>query len=334
MDEREARRLVAEAGRMFRKEGLVARTWGNMSCRIDESTFAITPSGLGYESMTEDDVVLFHMADGTWSGTRKPSSEKGVHIAAYRQFPDVGFVAHTHQPFASALGLAGFDALSLAEEEHVALGGVACAHYGLPGSKRITANVSAALSTGAHAVLMAQHGALIAGKDLNDAFSRAKLLEAVCRRACKGQPGGSVLGEEGLNTLAKQLAGSFPCIGYTGAPAVQEAAKAEKPFFAQLDDMAQMIGPELLCVRMEPRAVLAALKKHSAVLVYDKNGGAGALCRADSTGDCEALKLLVEKACVGFLHTRALGVSAKLSALHAMLMHMVYKTKYAKQIGG
>ena len=87
-------------------------------------------------------------------------------------------------------------------------------------------------------------------------------------------------------------------------------------------------------IAFDPRAVLAALKKHSAVLVYDKNGGAGALCRADSTGDCEALKLLVEKACVGFLHTRALGVSAKLSALHAMLMHMVYKTKYAKQIGG
>lgn len=320
---------------MFQKEGLVARTWGNMSCRIDENTFAITPSGLGYESMTEDDVVLFHMADGTWSGTRKPSSEKGVHIAAYRQFPDVGFVAHTHQTFASALGIAGFDALSLAEEENVALGGVARARYGLPGSKRITANVSAALSTGAHAVLMAQHGALIAGKDLTDAFSRAKLLEAVCRRACKGQPGGGpVLGEEGLNTIAKQLAGSFPCIGYTAARAVQEAAKAEKPFSAQLDDMAQMIGPELFCVRMEPRAVLAALKKHSAVLVYDKSAGAGALCRADSAVDCEALKLLVEKACVGFLHTRALGALAKLSPLHAMLMHMVYKTKYSKQIGG
>ncbi len=334
MDEQAAKRLVAEAGRMFLSEGLVARTWGNMSCRIDQNTFAITPSGLSYENMTADDVVIFDMNDGTWRGSRKPSSEKGVHIAAYRQFPDAGFVAHTHQTYASALGLAGFDALSLTDEENAALGGAALARYGLPGSKRITANVSAALQTGAHAVLMAQHGALVAGEDLNNAFSRAKLLEAVCRRACKGQPEETPCGEEKLKALVSELKGGFPCVGYTAAPAVREAAKAGKPFSAQLDDMAQMIGRKLYCVETAPKAALEALKKHPAVLVCEEGMGVGALYRANDASDCEALKLLIEKASVAFLHTRALSQKAKLSPLHAMLMRMVYQKKYAKKIGG
>ncbi|HWS28985.1 MAG TPA: class II aldolase/adducin family protein [Clostridia bacterium] len=332
MNEREARQAVAEAGRILLREGLVARTWGNMSCRIDETTFAITPSGLGYESMTADDVVVYNMSDKTWRGTRKPSSEKGVHIAAYKQFPDAGFVVHTHQTYASALGLAGFDFLSPTAEENAVLGGTALAEYGLPGSKRLWANVTAALSTGAHAVLMAQHGALIAGYDQKDACERARILEAVCRRACKGQPAAKA-GEKQAEKLIKLVTGASGCfthIGCTAAPPVCEAASTVCFLRAQLDDMAQMIGPKLVVADAEPEAVINALKTRSAVLVK----GLGAICRADTEGDCEALKLLTEKACVSYLHTRALKVSVALSPLDAMLMRVVYKNKYSKKIGG
>ncbi|MCE5235610.1 MAG: class II aldolase/adducin family protein [Clostridiaceae bacterium] len=329
MNEFEAKTAVAEAGRILLHEGLVARTWGNMSCRIDETTFAITPSGLGYEGMTADDVVVYDMADDSWRGSRKPSSEKGVHIAAYKRFADACFVIHTHQAYASALGLAGFEALSPTEEENAALGGIALSAYGLPGSKRLWANVEEALSTGAHVVLMAQHGALIAGYDQSDACERARLLEVVCKRACKGQ---SAEGEapERLLRLVSRVSGYFPHVAYTAAPPAREAAARIGTFRAQLDDMAQMIGPRLVAVAAEPEAIIKALKSRGAVLVK----GLGAVCRADEPGDCEALKLLVEKACVACLHTRALGVKRPLSALDARVMRVIYMRKYSKKIRG
>lgn len=330
MNEREARQAVADAGRMLLQEKLVARTWGNVSCRTGAQSFAITPSGLCYEGMTVDDVVLYDMAAGSWTGSRKPSSERGVHAAAYARFPEAGFVIHTHQTYASALGLAGFDAGSLAEGEKAALGGIARAKYGLPGTKRLRTNVTAALASGAHVVLMSQHGALIVGKDQAEAFERAKLLETICKAACRGQPEKAESGSKKLASLTERIRGVYPYIAYTAAPAVRETANLETPFRAQLDDMAQMIGPRLVKADTDESKIRKALKTHNAVLV----SGLGAVCGAETEGDCEALRVLVEKACVSFLHTRALHVSAALSPIDAWLMRLVYQKKYSKKIGG
>ncbi len=331
MDEREARQAVADAGRILLKEGLVARTWGNMSCRINDTTFAITPSGLSYESMTADDVVVYNMQDETWRGSHKPSSEKGVHIAAYRQFRDAGFVVHTHQTYASALGLSGFDALSPTTKENDILGGIALAKYGLPGTKHLCSNVTTALSKGAHAVVMAQHGALIAGRDQKDACDRARILEEVCKRACRGQPEpGELYHEQEILKIVSRVSEFYPYVGFTVAPPVCEVAATAHSFRAQLDDMAQMIGAKFRVIDAEPELILNALKACSAVLIKDL----GAICRADTKGDVAALKLLTEKACVCFLHTRALKANIALSPLDAMLMRMIYKNKYSKKIGG
>ncbi len=329
MNQHDAKQSVADAGRMLLRERLVARTWGNVSCRTGVQSFVITPSGLAYEGMTAEDVVAYNMADGTWAGTRKPSSEKGVHAAAYTQFPDAGFVIHTHQTYASALGLAGFQALVLTKEQEEALGGITLAKYGLPSTKALKNNVTAALATGAHVVLMAQHGAVIVGRDQTEAFERSKLLEAVCRAACKGLPAEGDANNTSLAALASHAALSFSHTAYTAAPAVRETASTVKFFRAQLDDMAQMIGPKLITVSADGEAVANALKKHDAVLVK----GLGAVCRAESEADCDALCLLAEKACVSFLHTNALGVAATLSKLDTLLMRTIYLTKYSKKSG-
>ena len=117
MEEQMARRLVAEEGKKLQQAGLVARTWGNISCRIDENHFVITPSGLDYETMTARDLVLMDIRNGVCCGAHKPSSEKGVHLAAYQTFPEVGYVIHTHQTYATAIGLCGFEQLAMTEEE-------------------------------------------------------------------------------------------------------------------------------------------------------------------------------------------------------------------------
>jgi L-fuculose-phosphate aldolase len=138
------------------------------------------------------------------------------------------------------------------------------------------------------------------------------------------------LGDEAKAAELQKLAsGAFSHVAVTTEPAVVHTANSANMIRAQLDDMAQMIGPKLFCVNPEPEAVLKVLRRNSAVLVK----GVGALCRADTRGDCEAQPILIEKACTGFLHTRALGVNVALSSLDALLMRTVYQMKYAKKAG-
>ena len=329
MTEQEARQSVADAGRLLLSEKLVARTWGNISCRTGETAFVITPSGLSYEGMQADDVVLYDMCTETWQGTRKPSSERPIHEAAYRQFPEAGFVIHTHQTYASALGLAGFDPQVVSTADWEALGGVAQARYGLPSTGRLHRNVAAALATGAHTVLMAQHGALIVGRNLAETLERSKRLEAVCRGLYRGKECTACGDEATAQRLLQEVWKAYPNASAVTAPAVVETANTVRALHAQLDDMAQMIGTRMPSVAASSAAVLRALRKRDVVLVR----GVGAICRADTPGDCHALQVLVEKACVGYLHTRALGVKATLSLADTLLMRLVYLTKYSKKAG-
>ena len=127
---------------------------------------------MDYEKLTADDLVLCDRVRGTFEGQNRPSSERGVHAIAYELFPEVGFVIHTHQVYATALGLAGFQRGSFTGDERVRLGGVAVAEYGLSGSKKLQAGVRAAMETGAHTVFMPHHGALICGRDHEEAMSK------------------------------------------------------------------------------------------------------------------------------------------------------------------
>ena len=86
--EEEARRIVIEAGHRLLESKLVARTWGNISARISETEFVITPSGRAYETLGEEDLVTVK-TDGLYEGDIKPSSERGVHADAYALRNDV-----------------------------------------------------------------------------------------------------------------------------------------------------------------------------------------------------------------------------------------------------
>ena len=86
MEEQMARRLVAAEGKKLQQAGLVARTWGNISCRIDENHFVITPSGLDYETMTARDLVLMDIRNGVCCGAHKPS-RWGMSFTPIRPMP-------------------------------------------------------------------------------------------------------------------------------------------------------------------------------------------------------------------------------------------------------
>ena len=174
--EAQARELVARAGHMLQERGLVARTWGNISARISETRFVITPSGLAYEDLRPEQLALYDLSDGSWQGPCKPSSEKGIHADAYRLRSDISFVIHTHQDMASICGIKG-EALDLAGA--VPAGPVPCAAYGLPSTKKLRQAVAKALKLNpqTQTVLLRRHGVLCVGGDMEEAFSLAAKLE-------------------------------------------------------------------------------------------------------------------------------------------------------------
>ena len=179
MDINTAKQLVIDAGLNLVKCGLIARTWGNVSCRIDENSFVITPSGIAYENLTPEKIVLVNIADCSWTGDVKPSSEKKVHASVYSLRPDANFVIHTHQTYASAVGAVGCDINYMSDEGAQIIGpGVTIAAYGLPGTKKLNNGVREALKRSpSNAVIMAHHGAVCFGSSYDEAFKVAEQLE-------------------------------------------------------------------------------------------------------------------------------------------------------------
>ena len=330
MEENKARKLLVDTGKKLLETGLVARTWGNISCRLDEDNIVITPSGLDYTKTNEEDIVKLNISTGEWQGIHKPSGEKKIHIAAYQQFPDVNFVIHTHQTYASAIGLAGYEQLDITAEERETLGGVMRASYGLPGTKKLTEAVKVALQDGAKVVLMANHGVLICGSSQDETMDKAMLLEEICKRNTKGNfEVAQYEVTEKVEKLLCDLKEKFVYAALVQTPAVLSCVNEGKPIYAQVDDMAQMIGRKIPVTTNETEQVAKALEKVNAVLV----SGIGAVVRSESQDDTTALELLVDKAAICSIHTAACNVKARIGIIDAALMKLVYKMKYSKQKG-
>lgn len=182
MTTEEARQTVVLAGRKLLESGLVTRTWGNVSCRISDTSFVITPSGRDYLSLKPEELVEVSLFDLSYSGNIRPSSETGVHAEVYRRHPEIKFVIHTHQDYASAASVLDLDSIPV-PGDYPALGSeVACAAYGSPGTRKLGRNVAEALArTKGKAVIMKNHGALCFGRSCDETFRTAQELEKACR---------------------------------------------------------------------------------------------------------------------------------------------------------
>ena len=338
MNNMDKRREIIDTGIGLLEEKLVARTWGNISARIDADNYLITPSGLDYTSMREEDIVSVNIKTGEYTGINRPSGEKGVHSAAYEVFDDVNFVVHTHQTYATAVSLAGFDSLEatagspagsdsfdITEEEIEKLGGIALAEYGLPGTKEITNACKSALLTGAHTVLMIHHGVLVLGKDKEEAMKRVKLLESICERNVK-----RVIKDNTLNNYLKALGtcpednSSYRYCEVLTDKALIALSNSETEIFSQLDDVSQMIGTRIVTVDSLDKALKLS---DNAVLIK----GVGALIKAENKDDLEALKVLMNKMAIVKLYTKAKNVKAEISIEESDFMHYDYVTRYSKQ---
>jgi len=104
----ELKKLVYEANMELPRHGLVTFTWGNVSAIDRESgLFVIKPSGVEYDAMTPDDMVVMDLNGNRVEGRYKPSSDTETHLELYKAFPEIGGIVHTHSPWATSWAQAG-----------------------------------------------------------------------------------------------------------------------------------------------------------------------------------------------------------------------------------
>lgn len=104
----ELKKQVYEANMELPRRGLVTYTWGNVS-GIDREAglFVIKPSGVDYDVLTPDDMVVIDLEGNRVEGKYKPSSDTATHLELYKAFPELGGVVHTHSPWATSWAQTG-----------------------------------------------------------------------------------------------------------------------------------------------------------------------------------------------------------------------------------
>ncbi len=337
MERNEAKNLVIKAGLELVRSGLIARTWGNVSCRIDEKTFAVTPSGREYTSLTTEDIVEVSISDLSYSGDIKPSVEKGIHAAVYQLRPEINFVIHTHQENASALSAIGLDGFEPSSEFSELGKMVICAKYALPGTKALCQNVTEALKiSSGNGMILKHHGTLCIGKSYEDTFRAAHQLETASGLFINDN-GGEIQTEapdqvQPLYEETKAILSAWQSSGKEGHLLINTDLDVVRfsrlgiPLKPLLDDFAQIVGTKIKTVENDPDQIFSALKSVSAVLVKDL----GAVCLGKDETEAEAVRMIVRKNCKSYFASSAFGAPSYISPLECILMRRMYLNKYSK----
>jgi L-fuculose-phosphate aldolase len=156
---------------------LVQGTAGNLGARLPDGNAVLTPSSLDYLDMTLDDLVVCDLDGNVLEGTRGPTSEKALHLAALRQHDNIGATMHCHAKFATMFALTRTPIPAVIEEFDVFVGGdVEVADYKTTGTQELADEVASRVGEKA-AVLMANHGLFAVGKTPKDVLHIAGLVE-------------------------------------------------------------------------------------------------------------------------------------------------------------
>lgn len=190
---------VYEANMLLPKHGLVTFTWGNVSA-IDRASglFVIKPSGVEYDKMTPDDMVVMDLSGNRVEGKLKPSSDTRTHLELYKKYDGIGGIVHTHSPEATSWAQAGRDiplygtthadyffgpvpcTRNLTDDE---IGGDYEKNTGLVIIETFEERKINPLYT--PGVLCRNHGPFAWGKDATEAVHNAVVLEEIAKMAAK-----------------------------------------------------------------------------------------------------------------------------------------------------
>lgn len=177
MTEAEIRQAVKDAGVKLLESNLVQGTWGNISIRLDDKYMVVTPSGMDYIRMRPEDTVVVDINTLEYTSDVKPTSEKKIHAAIYRDRPEIGAVIHSHPLWSSAVAAARIE-MPVTDERHRRLIGdsVRPGAYGLPGTKKLTEGAVEAMKE-RNACFLANHGIIACAPTIDEAFEVCKAME-------------------------------------------------------------------------------------------------------------------------------------------------------------
>ncbi|MBE6899677.1 MAG: class II aldolase/adducin family protein [Ruminococcaceae bacterium] len=187
------KRFLIDACLRMIGSGLTVETWGNISVRDPETGYVyLTPSGMPYDTIVEDDIVVMDIDGNRIEGERKPTIEHAMHLGIMRNRPDVNAVVHTHPVYSQVFALLHENIPPVIDEAAQILGDeVRVTEYALPGSPEMAENAIKALGNDA-ACLLANHGAVAVGKDMDAAFRVCTILEMTSQiyymARCIGEP--------------------------------------------------------------------------------------------------------------------------------------------------
>ncbi len=211
MKYQDLREEVAEVARQMISSGLVTGTSGNVSARTPKGDVLITPSGLDYESMEPEDIVLVNVEGELLDGSLKPSTETPMHTGIYRARVQVGAVVHTHSRYATTLACLGWEIPPV----HYMLatlsgdGRIPLAPYTTYGTEELAGYAAEALGESRNACLLQNHGTITVGESAGEAFSRTVVLEEMAeiyyRARLAGEP--ILLTPEQIREVATKIAG-------------------------------------------------------------------------------------------------------------------------------
>jgi L-fuculose-phosphate aldolase len=198
------RQEVIATGREMKACSLVVGTWGNISARVPgEALMAITPTGVDYDEITPDGIVIMDYNGNVIDGNLLPSIEFPLHSAIYKAREDVNAVMHTHSTYSTAFAIARKPIPAAAEDLVQIVGGdVRVGEYHLPGSAELGPEVVKSLE-GRNAAILANHGALAAGKDLKETMKIINVVEKSAQAAIYAQLLGGVvaLGQDDIDFM-------------------------------------------------------------------------------------------------------------------------------------
>ena len=168
-------------GRIYRS-GMTTTSGGNISIKDESGDIWITPSGVDKGALTARDIVCVRR-DGTISGPHKPSSEYPFHKAIYDARPELTAVIHAHPPGLVAFSIARqVPNTNIVPQARYICGEIGYAPYGCPGSQDLGAKIAEVFQDSRYkAVIMENHGVVLGGTDLMDAYQRFETLEFCCR---------------------------------------------------------------------------------------------------------------------------------------------------------
>lgn len=171
------KKLLVDYGKKLLDKKLVAGTSGNLSLRGQADEIYITPSGMNYLEITENDIVKINFKGEILEGDKKPSSEWMMHVEIYKNYPNYNAIVHTHSPIATAFAVSRKKIPLILIEMKPFLGGeIEVAPFKPSGSLELAKSLIPYLKK-SNSCLLANHGVVSCGRNIESAFLSAEYVE-------------------------------------------------------------------------------------------------------------------------------------------------------------